>query len=442
MKAVIIGGGNVGSALATQFVDDGLDVVLVERDPEVAERLSYELDLLAIQGNGASASALERAGVREAKLFVAATGVSELNLMACTYVRSLGDAQTIARVHDAEYISMWEEQPELFGVDHMLYPELMAADRIVRILQVPDARDVGAFADGRIQMVEFVAHSDEIVGTRLRDLGAPKESLVASIVRNGDVTIPGGDAEIQRDDRVIVIGSEAGIDRFGEQMGTYVGRLKSVSVIGATEVSEFLVESMLDAGVDVKLIEEDREQARRFAERFPRCLVLHGQATDIDFLRSERIGETDAIVSTSKSDEKNLMSSLLGKRLGAENSVVKVEDPRYVELFETMGVDAAVNPHRVTTDRILMITRGESLRSVMVLEEGKAEVMELEVTKDSDIAGHPLASAGLPLGAIVGAVLRGSDVVIPGGDFVLEPGDSVVTFAETGVASRVEAMFH
>lgn len=363
-------------------------------------------------------------------------------MMACDYVTEVSGARTIARVHDAEYIDMWNQNPGVFGIDHILFPELMTAERISRILQIPEARDVGTFADGAIQMVEFVTRSDGLVGKELRDLDTPEDSLIAALIREGEIVIPGGETSIRENDRVIVIGSTGGIERFGERFLTYGGPVDRVAVVGATEISALLVERLMKRGVRVHVIEEDEGDATRFAEQFPSALVLNGVGTDIDFLRSERIGDMDAVVSATESDEKNLMTSLLGKRLGAGDSVVKVEDPQYVELFETMGVDAAVNPHRVTTDRILMLTRGASLRSVMVLEEGKAEAMELEVAEGSSIAGNPLSRAGLPQGAIVGGVLRSGDVTVPGGDFELRVGDNVVVFAESKVAETVEALFN
>jgi len=441
LKAVIAGAGNVGSTLAGQLVSDGFDVVVIESDPEVLERISYEMDLLAIEGNGGSASALAEAGVEEADLFVAATGASELNVMACTYVRSLCGAETIARVHDAEYIGMWEANPGVFGVDHMLYPEMMAAERISDILQVTEARDVGSFGGGAIRMVEFLAREGSLVERRLEDLDTPECSLVAALIQDDSVVIPGGESVIEPHDRVIVVGSKEGVKAFGERFGVFGESVEQVTVVGASEVGEHLVDMLIHRGVSVQVIEEDKVRAEEFAERFPGALVLRGEGTDMEILKAERIGEMDAVVSVTDSDERNLMSSLLGKRLGSEDSVVKVEDPRYVELFETMGVDAAVNPHRVTSERILRLTRGENLRSVMVLEEGQAELMELEVSSDSDLVGVPLSEAGLPEGSIVAAVLRGQEVEVPRGGFELMEEDNVVIFVENRVADEVEEMF-
>lgn len=441
MRAVIAGAGNVGSALASQMLEDGFDVVVVERDGDVVKDLSYEYDLLAVEGNGASASALDEAGVRDADLFVAATGNSELNVMACTYVRSVSGADTIARVHDAEYISMWEDEPGAFGVDHMLYPELMAAERIANILEVSEARDVGRFAGGEITLVEFVAREGALTGSSLRILDVPEGSLVAAIVRNGEVVIPGGGTEFAEGDRVVVLGSSEGVSRFGERFGVFGLPADLVTVVGASEVGEHLVDLLLSRDVEVKVIEEDEGMAKSFAERFPDCLVLRGGGTDLDVLDSENIGDSDAVVSVTESDEKNLMSSLLGKRLGAEDSVAKVEDPRYVELFEAMGVDAAVNPHRVTMERMLRITRGGNLADIRVLDEGQAEIMELEVAAGSGLIGVPLSEAGFPEGCLLGAVLRDGEVEVPMGDFELRAGDRVVIFAEDRVAAEAEEMF-
>jgi trk system potassium uptake protein TrkA len=160
---------------------------------------------------------------------------------------------------------------------------------------------------------------------------------------------------------------------------------------------------------------------------------MEHDATDRGFLEREHVGEADLVVSALDNDEKNLLVSLLAKRAGAARTVAVVETGAYAELFETVGVDIAVNPRQLTAEEITRFTRENRMENVALIESDLAEVLEVEIDADSILAGRRLSesAADLPAGVVVGAVTRDGAFVRPRGDTVIQEGDHAVVFVET-----------
>jgi trk system potassium uptake protein TrkA len=166
---------------------------------------------------------------------------------------------------------------------------------------------------------------------------------------------------------------------------------------------------------------------------------MESDATDAEFLAREHVDEADAVVAALEGDEKNLLVSVLARQLGARRTVAIVETTEYVNLFETVGVDVGVSPREVTAEEITRFTRELHTENVALVENDKAEVLEIEVGEDSVLVGRPIreAVADLPEGFVVGAITRNEEFVVPRGDTVVESGDHVVVFVEKDVLEEV-----
>lgn len=181
------------------------------------------------------------------------------------------------------------------------------------------------------------------------------------------------------------------------------------------------------------MIERDPEHARELAEALAGTTVLNNNATDREFLDEEHIGEAGAMVAALGSDEKNLLTSLLASRLGVDRTVAVVETATYTDLFEAVGVDAAVNPRDVAAEEIVRFTHAGDTENVAIVEDDRAEVLEIEVDAESILAGRLIreSATDLPARITIGAVIHEDRFVTPRGDTVIEVGDHVVLFAET-----------
>jgi trk system potassium uptake protein TrkA len=169
---------------------------------------------------------------------------------------------------------------------------------------------------------------------------------------------------------------------------------------------------------------------------------MESDATNLEFLEREHIGDADMLIAALDSDEKNLLVSLLARRLGVERTVAVIDTTAYVELFETVGIDVGVSPREVVAEEITRFTREGGAENVALIESDKAEVLEIEVTAESVLVGRTIreAVAELPEGVVIGAITRDREFIVPRGNTRVEVGDHVVVFVETDVSDQVSSL--
>jgi trk system potassium uptake protein TrkA len=441
MYVIVVGAGEVGSNIAESLADSN-EVVVVDVDPDRVESLTYEYDVLAMEANGASLSTLEEAGVEKADIVIASTDDDEINVITCGTAKTGGDPFTIARVNGTEYLDTWQRSPGAFGVDFMVGTTLLTAEAIVRVVGLPAARDVDPFAEGQVQMAEFEVPEDSPIADQTVVQADRFESLTfAALLRNGEVEIPRGETVIRAGDKVVVIGSPESVQAFATTLapGETPGEAEDIVVVGGTDVGYQVARLFGERNFRPRLIEQDHDRARQLAEDLAGTVVLESDATDLEFLAREHVGDADAVVATLGSDEKNLLVSLLARRLGVERTVAVVENSDYVALFETVGVDVAVNPCEVTAEEITRFTREGPTENVALIESDLAEVLEVEVDAESVLADRTIqdAVADLPEGIVIRAITRDGEFVTPRGDTVIRVGDHVVAFMEADLADRI-----
>ncbi|ADQ67803.1 potassium transporter peripheral membrane component [Halogeometricum borinquense DSM 11551] len=441
MRVVIVGAGQVGSSIAADL-DDAHEVVVIDRDPERVEEMNYSLDVLGISGDGTAVSTLEEAGIADADMVIASTDNDETNIVVCSTAKAISDAFTIARVKNTEYLRTWQRSKKAFGIDFMVCTNLLAAESIVRIIGLPAARDVDPFAGGQVQMAEFqVAENSPVSNVTIREADRFEALTFAAVLRNGAVEIPRGQTVIQPGDRVVVIGTPRSVQEFARSVAPdeSPGTAEEVVIVGGSEVGYHVARLLEERGFRPRLIERDGERARKLAEQLPDTVVMESDATDMEFLEREHIGDADLVVAALESDEKNLLVSLLAARLGVERTVAVIDTTEYVDLFEAVGVDVGVSPREVVAEEITRFTREGGAENIALIESDKAEVLEIEVDDDSILAGREIRESvpELPDGIVVGAITRNREFITPRGNTVVEVGDHVVLFVDASVAGDV-----
>lgn len=440
MHVIIIGAGEVGSSIA-ESLSGSHDVVVVDKDTEIVESLKYSLDCLVVQGDGTSTSTLQDVGVGEADMVIASTDDDEVNLVSCSTAKTVSEAFTIARVKNVEYLNTWRGAPgSAFGVDFMVCVNLLTAQDIVRIIGLPAARDVEKFAEGNVQMAEFSVKEDSPVANKSVQEADQYDSLTfAAILRNEEIEVPRGDSIINPGDRLVVIGSTKSVHDFSSVISEGAAPANDIVIVGGSDIG-YQVSSLLErTGYSPRLLENNPDRARELAEKLSDSLVLEHDATDIDFLLEENIDKADVVIAALESDEKNLLVSLLAKQIGVRRTVSVVEKTEYVDLFEAVGVNVAVNPRHVTAEEIIRFTREERAENLSFIENERAEVIEIEIDNESVLANKSIREGvmDLPEGVVIGAITRNSEFVIPRGNTVVEVGDHVVIFAEAEVAEEI-----
>ena len=442
MRTVIIGAGEVGLNTTRMLSEEGHDVVLVEQNEALVERATEQLDALVIHGNGASPKVLAEAGIEKTDLLIAATTSDEVNIIACLTAKAQGVPRTVARLHNSDYYDPREPfARDILGIDFVIHTEQMAAEEIKDTLLVPGAINVDAFAEDSIEVAEVVLNEGSpAVGRALKDLNLPEGSLVVGVVRSGEALVPRGGTVLERRDHVLLISGRRHISEVVKAVATDTVPVRDVTVYGGGRIGLRLALALEEAGMSVRVIERDEARARYVASQLRKGFVLHDEGISRDFLLQERVDKTDAFVAVTGDDRANLLAAMYARQLGARMTIAGVSRGEFAPLADALGVDLTISPRVLAAEAILRFVRKGEVIDVALLESG-AEMIELRVPEGCRVAGRSLSEVGFPEGAIVGALLRDGDVVIPTGKERLRPGDDAVVFTLEEAIDEVERLF-
>ena len=161
----------------------------------------------------------------------------------------------------------------------------------------------------------------------------------------------------------------------------------------------------------------------------------------MELLESENVGSMDAFIAASNDEETNIMSCLLARHLGAKKTIALIRRSNYVPLVHVIGVDAAVSVRLSTATAVMKYFRKGEILSFAQLKENDAEALELLVTGKARAIKRSLDKLGIPKGAVVGAILRGAQVIVPRGNSQILEGDRVVVFTLPNAIEEVQRIF-
>ncbi len=451
MKVIICGGGQVGSNIARHLAGESNDVTVIDQSADLIRRVSDSLDVRAMVGHASHPDVLEKAGARDADMIIAVTYADEVNMVACQVAHSLFDVPTkIARVRAQSYLEpIWAD---MFSRAHMpidviISPELEVARAVGRRLEVPGASDMVSFADDKVRVIGVRIDADcPIINTQLRQLTElfPGLSIqVLGIFRGGKAIAPTGDDQMVPGDEVYFAADREHVKRAMATFGHEEREARRLIVLGGGNIGLFLTKQFEKEhhAVRVKIIEANPARAAVVADELSRTVVLSGDALDSEILKEANVQATETIVAVTNDDQVNVLASLLAKRHGCQRAVALINNASYGPLVVSLGVDVVVNPRAITVSTILQHIRRGRIRQVHSVLDGAAEIIEGEALETSTLVGTPLNQIRLPAGIIVGAILRGEEVIIPRGDTAVTTGDRVVVFAAAGMVKKVEQMF-
>ncbi len=437
MKIIILGAGQVGRTAAYHLSrEEANDVTVVDTDEDILRDLQDRLDIRTVSGNAASPRILEAAGIAGTDILVALTNSDEVNMLACHIAWTLyRTPKKIARVRSAAFT----EREALFGenavaVDVWISPEQLVTEYVARLIRYPGALQVLDFADGRVRLVGVRAlQGGPLVGQALRTLrehipGA--DARVAAIYRAGRSIQPEGDTVIEDGDEVFFLAARKDIRLVMSELRKEEAPARRVVIAGGGNIG-FRLASELEDKNQVKLIERDSKRARRVSELLNRTTVLLGDAADEELLLEENIDSVDVFASLTNSEEANILSAMLAKRLGAHKVMALINKPSYAELIESGSIDIAISPQTVTIGSLLAhVRRGDVVR-VHSLRRGAAEAIEVVIHGDTDsskVIGRRVEDIALPQGTTLGAVVRGEDVIIAHHDTTIQADDHLILF--------------
>lgn len=436
MRILITGAGEVGFLVASELYEDH-DVTVIDKDIAACTRLS-EMDVRVLQGNAANAQLLIEAGVKDADIVLAVTGNDEVNIITCIIAGHMGVKQTIARVSNPEYIDQPVKHRKQIGISYMICPELVMAEELARTLYFPSMLMNRQLAGGKVELIEFKVSKDMPLVGRVEEAQLPDSCKVIAINRAGDISLPQKESEgILPNDHVILICDSSAMNELRSILHEEASSHK-VLIVGGGMVGFYLASRLEKLGFDLKLIEIDAQRCRLIADGLSSTMILNGDGTDISLLKEEGAGDMDVVFAATGLDEKNLLSSLLARQLGAKKIISRVNKSAYIKLFELVGVDRAVSPGQVTGDAVLELAIG--VEEVITLSDERIELVDFAAKKGAKIIGKNIVKE-LPEDAIAGMVLRSGKPIVPTEDLRVEEGDSVLILAFHPAISKVKKLF-
>ncbi|EAU55020.1 Trk system potassium transporter TrkA [Mariprofundus ferrooxydans] len=449
MNVVILGAGEVGYHIAIRLATEGNDVCVVDQDETRLQVIADAMDVRTVCGKASYPAVLEQAGTAHADLLIAVTTNDEVNMLACQVAHSLFKVPTkLARVREQDYV----KHPELFGrddlpIDKMISPEGEAAKVVMGRLNVSSAQDAREFFNGAIELVEVtVRPKSKLAGLALKELPDVMGALRVYVVaheHNNRWRVPRGDTVLLAGDSIYVTVEKKHLDTLMQTIDlayqTPAGR--NVMMIGGGRIGYLVAKELELAGAKVKIIEFNAERAEWLSEHLNNVVVIYGDALDRKLLEEENIDRMDDFLALTNDDENNILGSLIAKRYGVGHVVTLVNKAIYMQLMRQIGLDVTVSPRLSTVATILSHIRKGRIHGMASLADGQLEVLEAEALATSSILDIPLKHLKLPDDTVVGAIMRGDEIIIPNGLVAVKTGDHVLMVTTTESIPQVEKLF-
>lgn len=426
MRVIIAGAGEIGWYIAGEVSADRHDVTIIDDEESRIRQVNSTLDVKAINGSAGSAHVLIKAGVMDADLVVAVTGSDETNIVCGSVAKQLGAKKVISRVDAVVY----RKAPEIsyrnhFGIDELVSPQMFTALELASVIRNPGSLAVEHFARGQLEMQQIRSDkAGQWVEKPLKELTLPEGVRLCSINRDGDFKIPQASDSVEANDLITIIGKT---DQVVEARTGFEGKgePRKVVIMGGGHTAVSLARRLRIRSFRLTIIERDGKRCQELADALPSVTILNGDATSLSFLKEERVDSASVFVSTTSSDEANIMSAIQAKNLGVEKVLVVIHRPDYANLMEKMGIDRAISPRVVMARETLSLLRKGNISTLVELGDGTAEILEVRV-KGEDFVGKKLCDIELPGSSLVLTLQRGHDVMVPQAATVFQLDDMVL----------------
>lgn len=435
LNIIIVGCGKVGMTLIEQLSKEGHDITIIDKNAAKVQEMSNLYDIMGLVGNGASYSVQMEAGIENADLIIAVTASDELNLLCCTVAKQVGDCAAIARVRTPDYSKEAGYLREKLGLTMIINPELEASLETARILYLPTALEVNSFAHGQAEIVKFkIPEGNLLDGMTIATLGKSitNEILICAIEREGEVYIPGGNFQMAKDDIVSFVAPRRHIRSFLKKIGFKTKQVKDAMIVGGGKASYYLAKQLIAMGIDVKIIEQNKERCEELSILLPEAIIINGDGTDEEVLREEGIEYVQAFIPLTDIDEENIMLTLHAKQVSNAKLITKINRSTFKNVISKLDLGSVIYPRYITSEAIIAYVRAKknstnsNIETLYHMFDNRAEAIEFRVDEPSSVTGIPLKDLMLKNDLLVSFIYRNGKVQIPSGLDTIEVGDTVM----------------
>lgn len=448
MKVVIIGGGEVGFHVAKALSEEDYDITVVDIDPVKCRRASENLDVIVVEGNGASPNTLNEARVGDADYVLCLTRVDEVNLIASQQAHKLGANKIIARLRNQQYTTQESIiRPEKFGVDVVIHPEKEACEEIMRLVNHPYAVQAMDFEAGRLTMLGLRIESscEELQRDSLGKVAKNNSHFrfgVIAVLRGQETVVPSAEFKFKDGDIGYFIIKTEDIRNLLGLLNKDVTETHRVMIIGGSKIGRSLAKGLPNDSVNVRLVEYNRPKAGHISHSIDESMIIYGDGTDIEFLKSENIQDVDSFIAVTENEKTNLIAGLLAKHLGAKQSIIHVSNTEYIPTIQEIGAGAVISKNLSTVNSILRELHTDLTEiPVLTFDEIDVDVIEFQPEPNSPITQRPLKELNLPQDCIVGMINHHGKIRIAHGKSILTEDDTALVFAKPKATSKLKKLF-
>ena len=437
MNIIIVGCGKTGQKIIEKLCEEKEhNITVVDIRNHILNEIVNKHDVMGVSGDCINAEILEEAGVKDADILIATTGSDEINFTTCLLAKKIGDCQTIARVRKPQYTKTINLFKDDIGLALAINSDIAAAREIARILKFPTAIQIDTFAKGRIEILKFKINDDSVLqGLKLSEMGAKLncDVLVCGVERGGEVYIPDGNFEFHPGDLISIVSTYNNANVFFKKIGIKSSRVKNSIIIGGGVTGYYLANMLIQAGIDVKIIEEKKERCEELSCLLPKATIINGDGTDNALLLEEGIESADSVIALTNIDEENIILSLFAKSKTGGKLITKINRVEYDEIIRKLDLDTIIHPKTITAEDVLRFVRAKNnsftsnnIETMHYILGGKAEALEFHIKEKSAVVGKPLYQLNIRKNNIISCINRDGKVIIPKGQDSIQVGDSVV----------------
>jgi trk system potassium uptake protein TrkA len=442
MDIVILGAGKVGTGIATNLVKQNYNITVVDLNAEKLQTLQSDFDLATVIGSASSPEILIKAGIKKDTIVLAVTNSDESNLIACQLCKNLFSVnRTICRISNKAYL---DHLDTLGGyVDVPISPVSEITSHLLELIEHPGTEQIESFVGGEVKLVSVKAKKDGMLVNRalksIKDDLPNIEASVTAIYRKNKPMIPDGDTVIKEGDEVYFLAKKEDVDAVVSEIRNQGERHKRVMIVGGGKIGFELARNIEDK-LRLKLIEPDKDRCEFLSSELKKAIVLRGNGSDEDLLRTENIENIDLFCAVTNDDEANIMSAFLAKKLGVKKTIIILNNYSYINILPKGFVDVALSPQRLTVSMVLQhLYTGDVTQEVILKMASGVEAIAGVVHKNpftEKYLDKPIKDLPLPSGSSVGAIYRNNNLYTPSRskDLLLHESDRLIIF----ISSKTE----
>lgn len=433
MKTIIVGAGETGYYIASEFTDDNYEVTIVDTDQDKLQILQRQLNVATVQGSGTDLETLEKAGIAQTDLMIACTNHDETNLISCMLANNYSVKQKVALTRTRSYVRKdLIDKYNRFGIDMMINTSSVVAHEVSAVVDMAIASEVSSFADDQVLLVGLKIKAETpFANTALKDI--PRQDfpfLIACIVRDGQSIIPGGNFTILVDDILYLLLPKTATGDLHEFLKVKLTRNRKAVVAGESPIAIEIADQLLKNRFEVTLVSNDLTAVHSVEEQFAtekEFKAVHGEVDQIRLQLQLDVPTSSLFIAANKDDLYNLTTGMAAKHLGVSKVIALINRQDLIDAAQNAGVDVQIASRRSTARRLKKLLRaGHNSLEYATIGDTDMEVLEMEASSESSILEVPLKDIKFPENSLAAVIISGGEVVIPSGLTQIQEGDKVI----------------